>query len=62
MPAPRRENNPARKPDIPGFEGTWHAFDNLIKSGEAIVAKHKKRSEEDQIEDSFAAADQERGK
>lgn len=62
MSAPRRENNPARRPDIPGFEGTWHAFDNLIKSGEAIIAKRKGKSEEDQIEDSFAQADVERGK
>lgn len=61
MPAPRRENNPARRPDLPGFEGTTASFESLIKSGEAIIAK-RKRSEEDQIEDSFAAADQERGK
>lgn len=61
MSAPRRENNPARRPEIPGFEGTMSAFDSLIKSGEAIIAK-RKRSEEDQIEDSFAQADMERGK
>lgn len=49
------------KKEIPGFQDTPAAFESLIKSGEAIIAK-RKRSEEDQIEDSFAAADQERGK
>jgi len=45
--------------DIPGFEGTMAAFNNLIKSGQSIV---NKRKEEDLIEDSFARADMERDK
>lgn len=40
MSAPRRENNPARRPEIPGFQDTPAAFESLIKSGEAIIAKH----------------------
>lgn len=44
MSAPRRENNPARRPNLPGFQDTPAAFESLIKSGEAIIAKHKDRA------------------
>ena len=33
--------------DIPGFEGTMAAFNNLIKSGEAIIEKRKPKPEVD---------------
>jgi hypothetical protein len=59
MMAKDRANDSSRRPDLPGFEGTWAAFDSLIKKGESIVDKRK---EEDQIEDSFARADMERDK
>jgi len=36
-----RAHDKSRRPDLPGFEGTWAAFDDLIKKGEAIVEKRK---------------------
>jgi hypothetical protein len=36
-----RAHDKSRQPDLPGFEGTWGAFDDLIKKGEALADKPK---------------------
>ena len=50
--------------DIPGFEGTMAAFNNLIKSGEAIIEKRKPKPEvdTDAAEDLNARAEMDEGK
>jgi len=44
---PRNNADFHESKDMPGFEGTMAAFNNLIKSGQSIVEKRKPKPEVD---------------